>query len=1022
MAFRRPLPLSLTFTRNKPALFRLACLGYVFFLAASTSGASPSKAPLNSSHPQQYVSRIWRTEQGLPQNSVNAIVQDDEGYLWIGTFGGLARFDGERMRIYSPADTPGFTSARILCLHESRAGDLWIGTVDGGLTRLRDGRAVTYTERDGLSSDFISSVSEDESGKIWINTAQGVAQFAGTKLEPYTRFRGVPVSEFYFQARDGAMWFRSDQEVVRFGGDGSVARFSTTHPIGMRLRETRDGSVWIAFPERYRLVRYFGGVFTEVALPPPEMKVTGQFPLLAIAVDTERNLVVLTPSGLIHISDGKLSDPEPLPLPAGDSEISKSRNLLVDREGNLWVGTIASGLVRLRPAPLTAYAKPEGLSDASFSAVFLDREGRMWMGGDQLYWSHGREFHFVPGVANVRAIAQTREGDLLFGGYGGLQRWRSGVLTQYPIPARAVRAIYEDKEGTLWVGTLMEDTPGGLYRLQAGKFEPVPGISDVRSIHQDRNGDFWIGGLQGLWYIHDGKTVLYDDKQGLSNNAVYDVYEAPNGDLWVATYGGGLNRFRNGRFQAITSKQGLPNNMLVRLIDDGNENLWMSSNQNIFRFRISELNEFLDGKRSSISPVSYGIAEGMRSSECNQGSPAAIKTQDGRLWFPTLRGVVAIDPMAGAHTAPPVILEDAHANQWTLPTDKITSVDPGSSTLDFRFTALSFSAPEEVRFKYRLEPFDQDWVEAGTRRTAHYTNMPPGSYSFRVIAANSYGVWNEQGATVRFVLKPHYYETTGFFALCAIALLALLWLVYQLRLRQLNRQFEMTLEARVDERTRIARELHDTLLQSFHGLLLRFQTVSQLLPSRPVEAKEKLESAIDQATEAITEGRDAVQGLRESTVQSNDLALAVRTLGDELAAAETTRRPAFRVALAGEATNLHPIVRDEIYKIAAEAMRNAFRHACAQQIEVELRYDSEQFRLSIRDDGKGIDPAILSAKGSEGHYGLHGMQERAKLIGANLTVWSKADAGTEVELTIPAGKAYSSGGKRKWLARFAARS
>jgi signal transduction histidine kinase len=277
-------------------------------------------------------------------------------------------------------------------------------------------------------------------------------------------------------------------------------------------------------------------------------------------------------------------------------------------------------------------------------------------------------------------------------------------------------------------------------------------------------------------------------------------------------------------------------------------------------------------------------------------------------------------------------------------------------------------------------------------------------------------VWNATGDTLEFSVDPAYYQTNWFRALCAILLLGLVWAAYQWRVRQLQHQFDMTLDARVGERTRIARELHDTLLQGAHGVLLRFQTVSQLLPERPIEAKQRLDSAIDQTANFITEARDEVQGLRDSTVQSNDLAMAISTVGEELAVVSTSQRSGFRVSVEGETRNLHPIVRDEIYKIATEALRNAFRHANARQIEVEIRYDHEQFRLRVRDDGKGIDQATLSAQGSEGHYGLHGMRERAKLVGGNLTVWSRPDAGSEVELCVPAKKAYAPVGKGTWLA------
>jgi signal transduction histidine kinase len=285
-----------------------------------------------------------------------------------------------------------------------------------------------------------------------------------------------------------------------------------------------------------------------------------------------------------------------------------------------------------------------------------------------------------------------------------------------------------------------------------------------------------------------------------------------------------------------------------------------------------------------------------------------------------------------------------------------------------------------------------------------------------VIASDNSGAWNEQGDTLEFSIAPAYYQTNWFRALCAVFFLALLWAAYQLRVRRLRYEFEMTLDARVGERTRIARDLHDTLLQSFHGLLLRFQTVSQLLPEHS-DAKEKLDSAIEQAAAAITEGRDAVQGLRDSTMQSNDLALAISTLGEELAADSTGYRAAFRVAVEGESRDLHPILRDEVCKIAAEALRNGFRHAQARQIEVEIRYDDERFRLRVRDDGKGIDAAVLSGQSREGHYGLPGMRERATLIGGKLTIWSEVDAGTEVELRVPASKAYATAPRRSWLSR-----
>ncbi len=345
------------------------------------------------------------------------------------------------------------------------------------------------------------------------------------------------------------------------------------------------------------------------------------------------------------------------------------------------------------------------------------------------------------------------------------------------------------------------------------------------------------------------------------------------------------------------------------------------------------------------------------------------------------------------------------------------------NVFSLEFAALSYANSQKNRYRYKLENFDSGWTNAGNKnRRATYTNLDAGTYVFRVQGSNSDGVWNEAGITLTIFITPPWWKTEWFRLTCAVLIIALLWAAYQWRLRQLQHQFEMTLDARVSERTRIARDLHDTLLQSFHGLLLRFHIVSELLPERPVEAKVQLDRTIERAAEAITEGRDAVQGLRESTVETNDLAQAVNAIGEELAAAPGNHgTPVFRVTVEGESRDLHPMLRDEIYRIAAEALRNAFRHAQARQIEVEIRYDDQQFRLRVRDDGKGIQTAVLSGQEPAGHFGLPGMRERAKLLGGKLEIWSEIDAGTEVELRLPAGSAYATTAKRSWLSGLLAR-
>ena len=453
---------------------------------------------------------------------------------------------------------------------------------------------------------------------------------------------------------------------------------------------------------------------------------------------------------------------------------------------------------------------------------------------------------------------------------------------------------------------------------------------------------------------------------------------------------------------------GCPATRSIPSLRDKQKSWWLLTECGIVELPDSELQRWWANPEAVVQTRLYDALDGARPG--GYGIRSADVSPDGRVWFATGFVVQMVDPSQGLaksaarrrHTSNLSSLIERSSRQ------SITSkLAPHPRDLQIDYTSPTFTIPQKVKFRYRLDGYDHDWHDAGTRRQAFYTDLPPGKYSFRVIASNSDGVWNESAARLDFSIAPAYYQTNWFRALCAMLLLLLAWAAYQLRIRQLHRQFEMTLDARVAERTRIARDLHDTLLQSFHGLLLRFQTAFNLLPDRPAESKQVLASAIDQAAEAITEGRDAVQGLRSSATEMNDLAESIRALGDELAD-ENSAVAALQVEVQGTPRALHPIVRDEVFRIAGEALRNAFRHAAAKQIEVELRYDDRQLRVRVRDDGRGIDPEVLRAVGREGHFGLRGMRERAKLAGGRLTVWSGLDTGTEVELSIPAPHAYSS--------------
>ncbi|MFZ0807454.1 MAG: triple tyrosine motif-containing protein, partial [Candidatus Sulfotelmatobacter sp.] len=532
----------------------------------------------------------------------------------------------------------------------------------------------------------------------------------------------------------------------------------------------------------------------------------------------------------------------------------------------------------------------------------------------------------------------------------------------------------------------------------------------------DPNGGIWIATRKGdLVQFRQGVQRKFPLNPQAKNPAPHTIRAQPDSSV-LAAFDDGLVGFREGKVQRMTTKNGLPCDFVISFIQDKEKRWWLYTRCGIVEFSDSELQRWWTNPDAIVRNHVYDTFDGAQPNIPAFNSAAC--SPDGRVWFTSGVVVQMVDPSKLSQKALPAQthIESLVADRKQFEATADLKVPPNPRDLQIDYTSPTFSIPQKVNFRYLLDGYDRDWHEAGTRRQAFYTDLPPGKYSFRVIASNGDGVWNESATKLDFSVTPAYNQTNWFRALCGCIFLALLWEAYQWRVRHLHHEFDMTLEARVSERTRIARDLHDTLLQSFHGLLLRFQTVSLLLPERAIEAKEKLDSAIEQAAGAITEGRDAVQGLRASTVERNDLALAISTLGEELENDSSNHRPAtFRVAVEGQSRDLHPILRDEIYKIAAEALRNAFHHAQAKQVEVEIRYDHDQFRLRVRDDGKGMDAAVLSSHGLEGHYGLRGMRERATLIRGKLAVWSEVDEGTEVELRVPASAAYATDRKRSSL-------
>jgi signal transduction histidine kinase len=613
-------------------------------------------------------------------------------------------------------------------------------------------------------------------------------------------------------------------------------------------------------------------------------------------------------------------------------------------------------------------------------------------------------------------------GNMWVGVDDGLYLFKNGSFRRLPGPNHKplglVVGMTEDVDGNIWAECA--GNPRKLVRIRDFQVREEFSASQIPPGHTlapDPRGGIWIGTLKGDLVLFRHGVVEKFPLNPKGNPVSHQILANTDGSVLAAS-DDGLVGLRQDRVQRMTKKNDLPCDSVISFIEDDAKRWWLYTECGVVELPDSEIQRWWANPEAVVQTHVYDVLDGARP----QGGPSfnsAAYTSDGRIWFASGFVLQMVDPSRLSQKALPAqtYIESLVADRQEVNATSDLKVPPNPRDLQIDYTSPTSSIPQKVKFRYRLDGYDRNWHEAGTRRQAFYTDLPPGKYSFRVIACNRDGVWNDSAGKLDFSIAPAYYQTNWFRALCACIFLALLWAAYQWRIRQLQHQFDMTLEARVGERTRIARELHDTLLQSAHGVLLRFQTVSELLPERPMEAKERLDNAIEQTADFITEARDEVQGLRDSTVQSNDLALAISTLGQELETDSANHRPAFRVAVEGEGRNLHPILRDEIYKIAAEALRNAFRHSQARQIEVEIRYDNEQFRLRVRDDGKGVDPAILSSQGSEGHYGLPGMRERATLIGGKLVVWSEVDAGTEVELRVPASTAYATAERRSWFSR-----
>ena len=762
----------------------------------------------------QYVHDSWQIEQGLPQSSVSHIVQTRDGYLWLATREGLVRFDGITLRVFDRLNTKELGQNSVTALAEDRSGTLWIGTAGGGLTQRINGVFTRMPALRDLGNAFITALVEDRRGTIWIGTKdRGLFAFDTGQLRHVTIRDGLSSNyvQTLYEDQGGDVWVGTTNGLNRLRGR-SIAQFSTADGLSSAsitaLCQSQNGTLWVG--TEAGLNELVNGRFA----PIPATVAPSPLWVMALLEDRDHNLWIGTRyRGFSRLTNGRLITTEGKEFAKPDNALS----FYEDREGSLWIGSANNGLNRLRDGRISTYGVQDGLSYDMVRTIYQDRQGTVWIGTSNGFnrLKDGALTTYMPdsGLAHQRvtSISEDASGALWLATDGGLNRFKDGrfdrtFTTQQGLSSNTLTAVHADRQGTLWIGT----NGAGLNRFQDGRFTvftTADGLSSdfVTTLHEDRDGQMWIGTRGGgLTRFARGVFTAFTTSQGLSSNSVGAIYEDRDGVLWIGTQGGGLNRFKDGHFTAFTSTHGLFDDLVHEILEDDAGSFWLSSNKGISRVSKAQLNAFAEGRASTFSSVVYGIADGMRSSECNGiGSPAGYRMRDGRLWFPTIKGVAIIDPGHLLQNAlpPPVVIEDVWANRTPVPPGDVVDLRPGQSELEFHYTALSLVAPARNQFKYRLEGYDRDWVEARGRRTAFYTNMPPGSYTFRVIASNNDGVWNESGAAFMFRLRPRIYQTWWFYGLCGLLLAGSGVGAYRVRERQIRAR-EQALTVLVAERTR----------------------------------------------------------------------------------------------------------------------------------------------------------------------------------------------------------------------------
>ena len=968
---------------HSPATHLWRCLATVFlFLCPLTAVA-------------QYRLESWTNDNGLPQNTVTSIIQTRDGYLWLTTFDGLVRFDGVQFKVFNTNNSRGLTSNLFTALYEDKDATLWIGTAGGGLTLYRDGVFTSYTTKDGLPSDQVGHFIHDLKGELLINTGAGQVymrdgKFVLAEREANTR---------HYLAPSGTQWIIRTSEVTQMK-DGKLTRYPLTLNFANVLSpyEDSEGNLWLGNGTGvYRLRDGKTTHYSQKDGLPPRSN-------FRPACEDSEGGVWFASDGVIRFKDGRFTSYEQSTLGAFTINC-----IFKDREGTIWIGT-SRGLHRLTKRPITGYSRAEGLLHNEVYPILQTRNGDIWIGSiwgltrfrDGVFYNtrlHGA-------LSVVQALAEDHKGRLWIGVVNGLLVFENGKLKDLSnaVEGTTVSSILTDHEGNVWVGS-----GRGLFKFNDDRlsvhYTTKDGLSadDVPVIYEDRNRVLWLGGAGVLTRFAEGKFTPHAMPGGFAQNHIRSIYEDNEGTFWIGTYNDGLSRFRDGRFFNYRVEHGLFDNGVFQILEDRNAYFWISCNRGIYRVSRQELNDLAEGRISRINSVAYGKRDGMLNIECNGGRlPAGIIARDGRFWFPTQEGVAVIDPekVYINPEIPPVLIESVTLERNAIDFQRGLTIQPGQRDLEISYTGLSFIKSDQVKFKYKLEGLDADWVDAGTRRVAYFPYLPPGNYTFRVIAANTDGVWNHAGASFNLIVRAPFWRQSWFWLLCAVTIAAITALVMRQRLVQLKRRqaereafARQLIESQEGERKRLARELHDGLAQSLlivkNWALIGLNSLAQDHPTR-----EHLTEISETTSLALSEVREIAHNLRPAQLERLGLTSTIKEMVQHVSNSSD-------IEFIAEIDNIDGLLSKEseinLYRVVQECVNNVIKHSAATKSWVSIKRTAHGARIICKDNGKGFD---AETKLPRSGMGLTSVAERVRMIGGKYTVESALRKGATIEVVI----------------------